>query len=660
MYIYNYKNKFNMNYDIFISYRRTGGYETAKHLYDLLTHDGYSVSFDIDTLRNGDFDSELLSRIDQCKDFIIILNKGVFDRCIDSNFNPKKDWLRNELAYALKKRKNIIPIMLAGFSDFPSNLPQDIAAIERKNGPKYDQYYFDDFYNRLKERFLESKVSQGVRKGGEILVKINTDLACHVYIDGLDIGEAFPDSTFTYSCPKGIYSFKFLESKDKKDFIEIKSVDISQDSEYNIELQPIYFQRIINEQEKHDQLVGYTFENIMSDVEGLSTLAIHDGLILVSKNKKYSYLDINGNVAFPEKYDAAYDFENGYAVVGKKIKSSIFSSAKLKYGIVDKKGDIIIPLKYDVVRVFKDGFAAVASNQMWGFVDKQGHELFHLQFDEVQDFNSHIAQVKKHDKWGIINEKGELTSDIKFDKIFDFYEGTALASTSSDLGIINTKGEWILKSTETFYPVMEFHEGYAIVSNYADDDETLRYGYVDIHGELLTELKYEEAFSFHEGLALVKYNGKYTFINTAGFEICKNPQYDKAEDFNHGVAIIKENGKWGIINKLGYYILKPIYDLITPFHEELACVAQNGKVGFVDYTGKFIIPIQYRWKYEDDLSENDEDEDDLRAIAPTFENGLCRISSASLGQFDVTELLNNKDNDYFIDKKGRKYDYNAE
>ena len=34
-------------YDIFISYRRDGGYETAKHLFDLLIRDGYSVSFDI-------------------------------------------------------------------------------------------------------------------------------------------------------------------------------------------------------------------------------------------------------------------------------------------------------------------------------------------------------------------------------------------------------------------------------------------------------------------------------------------------------------------------------------------------------------------------------------------------------------------------------------
>ena len=62
-------------YDIFISYRRDGGYDTAKHLYDLLTRDGYSVSFDIDTLRNGDFDIELLKRVEECIDFFLILNK---------------------------------------------------------------------------------------------------------------------------------------------------------------------------------------------------------------------------------------------------------------------------------------------------------------------------------------------------------------------------------------------------------------------------------------------------------------------------------------------------------------------------------------------------------------------------------------------------------
>ena len=101
-----------MKYDIFISYRRKGGYETAKHLYDLFSKDGYRGSFDLDTLRNGDFDQALLKRIDQCSDFILILSKGAFARTLDPAFNPRQDWLRIELAYALKKQKNMHRVRL--------------------------------------------------------------------------------------------------------------------------------------------------------------------------------------------------------------------------------------------------------------------------------------------------------------------------------------------------------------------------------------------------------------------------------------------------------------------------------------------------------------------------------------------------------------------
>lgn len=138
------------NYDIFISYRRDGGFETAKHLNDLLIRDGYSVSFDIDTLREGDFDEALLRRIDQCVDFILIVDKHTFDRTLDPEFDPNKDWLRKELAYALKLKKNIIPLLLTGVKSFPSDLPEDIADVTTKNRPEYNKYYFDEFYRRLK------------------------------------------------------------------------------------------------------------------------------------------------------------------------------------------------------------------------------------------------------------------------------------------------------------------------------------------------------------------------------------------------------------------------------------------------------------------------------------------------------------------------------
>lgn len=67
-------------YDIFISYRRDGGYETANHIYDLLKHDGYSDSFDQDNLMNGNFDKTLLTHIAECKDFILICDADVFRR----------------------------------------------------------------------------------------------------------------------------------------------------------------------------------------------------------------------------------------------------------------------------------------------------------------------------------------------------------------------------------------------------------------------------------------------------------------------------------------------------------------------------------------------------------------------------------------------------
>lgn len=128
-------------YDIFISYRREGGFDTAKHLSDLLTRDGYRVSFDIDTLRSGNFDTQLYERINQCKDFILIVDKHAFDRTIIDKIPREKDWLRCELAYALQKNKNIIPIFLSDINKFPDKLPDDIVGVIKKNGPEYNRYY---------------------------------------------------------------------------------------------------------------------------------------------------------------------------------------------------------------------------------------------------------------------------------------------------------------------------------------------------------------------------------------------------------------------------------------------------------------------------------------------------------------------------------------
>lgn len=234
-------------YDIFISYRREGGYDTAKHLYDLLIRDGYRVSFDIDTLRNGDFDVQLYDRIDSCNDFILIVDQHAFDRTVTNKIPKEHDWLRCELAYALKKNKNIIPVFLSGVTCFPPNLPEDIIAVIKKNGPEFNRYYFNDFYRVLKERFLQKKKTIISKK--HILLAISASLVifcalCFLYKSNQIIPDIQADSSLSSTSGDGD------KQTSRDDIIELYSGSFSTVAPgamkegitwvYNMELDPIH------------------------------------------------------------------------------------------------------------------------------------------------------------------------------------------------------------------------------------------------------------------------------------------------------------------------------------------------------------------------------------------------------------------------------------
>ena len=124
------------NYDIFISYRRKETADKAEHLFSLLEMAGYKgqVSFDRENL-DGRFDLEILQRLDDCKDFIVVLAPGTLAglkeddthwyeklaRCPVSEFSgietemnasgASLDFVRLEIARAIAKGKHIIPVV---------------------------------------------------------------------------------------------------------------------------------------------------------------------------------------------------------------------------------------------------------------------------------------------------------------------------------------------------------------------------------------------------------------------------------------------------------------------------------------------------------------------------------------------------------------------
>lgn len=130
-------------YDLFISYRREGGDATALFLREKLTQRGLRVFLDIIDLHKGYFDEALLGCIADSRNFLVILSPGALDRCVNQT-----DWLRQEIAHAIKTHRNIIPVITRGFN-FPAELPADIATLPRHQGVEYSHMYHAAMINSI-------------------------------------------------------------------------------------------------------------------------------------------------------------------------------------------------------------------------------------------------------------------------------------------------------------------------------------------------------------------------------------------------------------------------------------------------------------------------------------------------------------------------------
>lgn len=63
----------------------------------------------------------------------------------------------------------------------------------------------------------------------------------------------------------------------------------------------------------------------------------------------------------------------------------------------------------------------------------------------------------------------------------------------------------------------------------------------------------------------------------------------KVYDYCGGLARVKLNDKWNFIDKSGKEVIECKYKFVLDFHEGLAQVLLNGKCGFIDQTGKEVI-----------------------------------------------------------------------
>ena len=250
-------------------------------------------------------------------------------------------------------------------------------------------------------------------------------------------------------------------------------------------------------------------EHSADDSTELYDTSLPDLIPIVDKNGKWGFVDKNGNEVIPCKYDGAWYFSEGFALV----------QMNDKWGFIDKNGNEVIPCKYDDAGGFSEGFALVQMNGKWGFVDKNGNEVIPCKYDDAWDFSEGLALVQMNDKWGFIDKNGNEVIPCIYDGAGGFSEGFALVQMND------------------------------------------KWGFIDKNGNEVIPCKYDDAWHFSEGLAPVKKNDKWGYIDKNGNEIipCKYDDVDIDNDnglFSGGLAMVEKIDKWFFIDKNGKEYIK--------------------------------------------------------------------------------------------------------
>jgi tetratricopeptide (TPR) repeat protein len=137
---------------VFVSYRRSDA-SWAPAVVGNLTQHGYDVFIDYEAIGPGRFATVILENIRRRAHFVVLLTPTALERCGDPD-----DWMRREIEEAIDSKRNIVPLMLGGFTfgtpAVAAALTGKLAHLKEYNGLKIDPMYFDSAMERLRDQFL--------------------------------------------------------------------------------------------------------------------------------------------------------------------------------------------------------------------------------------------------------------------------------------------------------------------------------------------------------------------------------------------------------------------------------------------------------------------------------------------------------------------------
>ena len=177
-----------------------------------------------------------------------------------------------------------------------------------------------------------------------------------------------------------------------------------------------------------------------------------------------------------------------------------------------------------------------------------------------------VVESGYHQKYGYKDENGNVVIEPIYDRAYDFHEGRAvvlpeqhnIGDVGEDEGIIDETGNYIVAPLSVGwggYHFLNFSQGYAVKGNASYS----RYCYIDRDGnEAFGGKSFRGADSFSEGYAVVMIKGtiypsqnpekEYTYIDLEG-NIATELVFEYASSFRNGTAIVTLDGQRMRIDK---------------------------------------------------------------------------------------------------------------
>ncbi|MDX2196334.1 MAG: WG repeat-containing protein [Cytophagales bacterium] len=315
--------------------------------------------------------------------------------------------------------------------------------------------------------------------------------------------------------------------------------------------------------------------------ENLSFVPESDNKLIKTETTKdrSGLINWEGKVLTSINYDKIYPYKEGMARV----------VVNGKYGFINENNAIAIEAKYDNLLDFSEGLAPFYQDKKWGYLDKQGKEVILANFPFAGDFKSGLSPVLIDGKIAYINKYEKIAIPAQYMAGSDFENGYAVVQEmqSKLIGVIDTTGSYVV---DPKYGDIHFLMNYRFAKVKTDDGCKL----FDLKTKKLVSKKsYPDINDFNYGLALVKKDEYYNYIDTTG-KIVISKKYTNAGDFSDGLARVQFEGKYGYINTAGEKVHEFLYTNATDMIQNRAMIEGPTKLwGIIDKNGKHITFEKY-------------------------------------------------------------------